>query len=1003
MNALEPMTPTRLLALSLQTAVTDSRLDYESSLQSETAPHWDAVVITASDRNQAEGFSKQIEYRRQRGQLPVSTEFLIIPDEGDVRIGSGGSTLSVIRTLKERFGTFRDRRFLCIHAGGSSQRCPQYSALGKLFSPFCTMLGEDPATLFDEFLVTMASLPAKMKDGMLILSGDVALLYNPEMCDFGTADASIVTFREPAVTGTAHGVCLQNPETGNVKEFLHKRPVPELTAKGAVDEQGNCCIDTGMVYFGTGILERLLSLVDTDKKYRAMVNGDVRLSLYGDVNYALSETATLESLLAQTPEGEWGPALTSARKALWNAIGSFTMKCQILSPAHFIHLGSVPEILRLMDTDIREYQALGWQKQIDSVIQRADVAGYQAVLSPDADIGTGCYLEVSHIHSQAKVGDRCYISYCDLHEETVPDDMLVHGLKLRDGTFVCRILSTSDNPKEHRLFGKELDTVVTELGLRETDLWDDEDPHTLWNARLYPECESMREGVRASLRMYAMVRDGDTKAVQKWTAMPRKSLASSFRDADPGALIEWNTHMADLVRMHAVKRLIRSSAPSKQAVAVLKTPRLSNTQTAWLKHEISQLDLRDPEQFSYAIRLYGYLGVALNDKTYIRSCFQTIADTVRSSFFKRHPYPADARIVQDEITVRLPLRVNWAGGWSDTCPHCLEHGGTVLNTAIRIGGCDPVEVRIRKIAEPKIVLASEDLAVWGEFDSLEPLQNTGDPRDAFALQKACLLAGGIIPTEGGDLSDVFERLGGGFEMHSVVRNVPKGSGLGTSSILSAASIKAVRSFIGQPCPDAFVFDAVLAMEQIMTTGGGWQDQVGGLLPGIKYITANPGIPQILTVDRVSVSDATKAELNRRFALIYTGQRRLARNILRDVVIRYIGNDLDSVEAHSESREIASRMRDQLELGNVDGFAALFDEQWRLNQRIDPGTSNDLIDQIFHSIEDLIDARSCCGAGGGGFLQVILKKDITREQLRRRLMAVFADFGVDVWPCELYFG
>jgi fucokinase len=43
----------------------------------------------------------------------------------------------------------------------------------------------------------------------------------------------------------------------------------------------------------------------------------------------------------------------------------------------------------------------------------------------------------------------------------------------------------------------------------------------------------------------------------------------------------------------------------------------------------------------------------------------------------------------------------------------------------------------------------------------------------------------------------------------------------------------------------------------------------------------------------------------------------------------------------------------------------------------------------------------CGAGGGGFLQVILKKGITSEMLRERLSSVFADSGVDVWKCEFW--
>ena len=90
------------------------------------------------------------------------------------------------------------------------------------------------------------------------------------------------------------------------------------------------------------------------------------------------------------------------------------------------------------------------------------------------------------------------------------------------------------------------------------------------------------------------------------------------------------------------------------------------------------------------------------------------------------------------------------------------------------------------------------------------------------------------------------------------------------------------------------------------------------------------------------------------------------------------------------------MRFELERGNVDGFAKLLDYHWELSKKVDAGSSNTLIEQIFSSIEEMIDGRLVCGAGGGGFLQVILKKGITKEQLRERLLDVYQDSGVDVW-------
>ena len=68
--------------------------------------------------------------------------------------------------------------------------------------------------------------------------------------------------------------------------------------------------------------------------------------------------------------------------------------------------------------------------------------------------------------------------------------------------------------------------------------------------------------------------------------------------------------------------------------------------------------------------------------------------------------------------------------------------------------------------------------------------------------------------------------------------------------------------------------------------------------------------------------------------------------------------------------------------------------------IDAGSTNTVIDQIFASIDDFTAGRLICGAGGGGFLQVILKKGVSKDDVHKRLKEVFADNDIDVWDCEL---
>lgn len=213
-------------------------------------------------------------------------------------------------------------------------------------------------------------------------------------------------------------------------------------------------------------------------------------------------------------------------------------------------------------------------------------------------------------------------------------------------------------------------------------------------------------------------------------------------------------------------------------------------------------------------------------------------------------------------------------------------------------------------------------------------------------------------------------------------------------------MKAIFQFLGTEASEDDLYSTVLCMEQIMSTGGGRQDQVGGVTDGIKYISSRPGLQQSIKVQHIELDEETKKELNDRFTLIYTGQRRLARNLLRDVVGRYIGNEPEALYSLNEIQRNATLQRFELERGNVDAFAELLSQHWELSKLLDNGSTNTLIDQIFDSIEDLVVGKMICGAGGGGFLQVVLRKGDSKADLQARLKSVFSDTDIGVWNCEL---
>ncbi|MBR4940789.1 MAG: bifunctional fucokinase/L-fucose-1-P-guanylyltransferase, partial [Clostridia bacterium] len=899
-------------------------------------------------------------------------------------------------------------RILVIHSGGDSKRAPQYSALGKLFSPVPHELPNGRAsTLFDELMIATSSVPSRIREGMMLLSGDVLLLFNPLQIDFSSVGAAAISFKESAETGKNHGVFLRG-EDGYVKRFLHKQPVSHLARLGAVNERGAVDIDTGAVLFSGELVSALQGLfwengAENPEKFNALVNEEVRLSLYGDFLYPLAADSTLEDFYREAPEGSFCPGLTEARTAVWAALSPFKMKLLRLAPAKFIHFGTTGEIMELMSHGVEDYALLGWSKRVNSSVSDA-AAGVNSVLSKNASVGKNCYLEVSYVHNGAVIGDNVLLSYVDVQDRTVPSDVVLHGLKQKDGRFVVRVFGIGDNPKANYcddpgFLGTTLKAFMKNNGIRPEELWSGEDK-SIWTARLYPSCATVGEAVDAALNICAMARgEGDAEL---WRRGERRSLCSGFVDADSEALISWNRRMEELVRMDRLARAIDRGEPAAKAREILQAEALTPVQQDWLEKQISRSDFENLSDISRILRLYYYIGRALGGKEgekYLSRCFETVQKAVLGA-----PAPGgigpNPRIAKDRVCVSLPLRVNFGGGWSDTPPYCLEKGGTVLNAAILLNGQRPVEVTLERIPEKKIVFDSRDMDVHGEFTSLDAVRSTGDPYDPFALQKACLLACGVLPERGGDLESLLEGFGGGFVMRSEVTGVPKGSGLGTSSILSAACVKAVFGFFGKEPADPQIFAHVLRMEQLMSTGGGWQDQAGGLSDGIKYITSAPGFDQELSIRPVEMPQSAKAEFSRRYALIYTGQRRLARNLLRDVVGNYIGSDPEALFALEEIQRLAALMRFELERGDIDSFAALMTRHWELSQAIDKGSANTLIQQIFASVDHLIDGRMVCGAGGGGFLQVILKKDVSPAQLRDRLKEVFEDSDVDLWDCSL---
>ena len=1005
--------------LFLRQSYLDSWEDYCRSLQKANFIKWDYVVLTASNEAQAESFRMQIRHRLERKLLPASTEYAVLPDPEGKRVGSGGATFNVLDYIvKEHLkkapdggDPFKGKRILVIHSGGDSKRVPQYSALGKLFSPVPRELPDGRgSTLFDEFMIAMSGVPSRISEGMLVLSGDVLLLFNPLQIDAQFTGAAAISVKEPVETGKDHGVFL-NDGRGNVKNFLHKQSKERLCEIGAVNEHGTVDLDTGAILMSAGLLDALYGLISTDgkpdeEKFREFVNERARISFYGDFLYPLASDATLEQYYLEKPEGEDTPELRACRKKIWDAIASYSLKLLCLSPARFIHFGTTRELLSLVTDEIADYEFLDWKSQVVSTCrEERDYAVYSSYVGRRAVIRDGAYLENSYVLDKSVVGAGSIISNLKLRNVAVPAHVVLHGLMLDNGKYVTRIYGVLDNPKSTYERADFLYTTLKDFTEKyEMDLavlWENE-KRDLWNAKLYPVCDTMEESVEWALKLYGMTEKDSPEDYADWVKQERMSLSESFNCADVKKMLCWQNDLENRIVSRIFIDRLAEGIYYEDALKVLGRRGMTEEIYRTLMYDAEQADFSQKIRIYYAVSRYmkdrqlRFDGQAYDYPEGL--CFKTIQSEVYKEAVKLLPDSSRYHIVKERVDVQLPVRVNWGGGWTDTPPYCNENGGIVLNAAISLNNILPVQITVKRLPEYYVEFESQDIGVHGTVHTVEDIRNCHNPYDSFALHKAALITCGIVPLADSSetLEEILKRLGGGIYLSTQVVGIPKGSGLGTSSILAGACIKGIFEFLGIEKTEEEISNLVLCMEQIMSTGGGWQDQVGGLINGIKLISTRPGMNQTVEVSQVKVPHEAMQELQERFALIYTGQRRLARNLLRDVIGNYIGARPQSIQALKEMKPTATLMTYYLERGDIDSFAELLNRHWELSKQLDEGSTNSCIDQIFMACEDLITARFIAGAGGGGFIMVILKKGVTRETLRQRLAAIFQDSGVDVW-------
>ena len=349
-----------------------------------------------------------------------------------------------------------------------------------------------------------------------------------------------------------------------------------------------------------------------------------------------------------------------------------------------------------------------------------------------------------------------------------------------------------------------------------------------------------------------------------------------------------------------------------------------------------------------------------------------------SSFLLPRKQIADDQIVWG----RSPVRIDIAGGWTDTPPYCLMEGGNVINLAIELNGQPPLQAYVKPSKDYRIVLRSIDLGAVEVVETTEQLMDFMHVGSPFSIPKAALVLAGF-DNSSPSLLQQLQSFGSGIEL-TLLSAIPAGSGLGTSSILAATVLGALNDFCGLGWDKNEIGHRTLMLEQMLTTGGGWQDQFGGVLGGVKLLQTGRGFAQNPQVRWLPNDLWTQPEYRPCHLLYYTGITRTAKQILAEIVRRMFLNDNAELRLLREMKEHTMEMYEAIQQNDFQRMGLLMRKTWQQNLALDSGTNPPAVASLTNLIDDLCLGYKLPGAGGGGYLYMIAKDPEAAARIKQIL-------------------
>lgn len=883
-------------------------------------------------------------------------------DPQDARLGSGGGTVWILDRFRSRHPE-SEGKTIVVHAGGESRRLPAYAAMGKSMIPVPVMRwaeGEKiDQTLLDLQLPGLRSLLEKSPKrlGVLVASGDALVTLPAKMPEVPDADVVCLGIWEEDELARNHGVFFLPRASGGDSarlDFMLQKPTLETLAD--LKRSHYCLMDAGVWLLSERAVDKLRLLSQRAKRAGRPYD------LYSDfgcglgMNPSKADDATAELSVAIIPvtEGKFyhfgtTRQLLSSTLSLQNIVAdqrrilfSFTKPSQSLFVQNSLlemKLTSANSNIWIENCELGKGWTLSTCNMLTGIPANDWTIHLHAGQCVDMiPVGKDAWALRPYGFDDAMRGD-CGDEATRLLGCTFEEWLRVRDL---DNTFVGTDIQCA------HIYPVASDLDSLQIMLR----WMLSEPQLEEGKRLWIESEK--------LSAHEIM---DCVNIERLESQRRSLLRKDLQllSSNPQSVF-YQLDLEDVARKY---RNLELPAPVLLDEDSRDVNRMRN---AMLRSRIAQLEGRDGKQEeAIAFEVMRNAVIAVSDTSRINPRLSVAPDQI--------------------VWARSPARIDLAGGWSDTPPYSLLNGGSVVNVAVEINGQPPLQVFVKPCKDYKIVMRSIDLGASETLTAHEELLDFARVGSPFSIPKAALAIAGFAPGfsshESESLETRLKEFGSGIEI-TLLSALPAGSGMGTSSILAATTLGALSDFCGLGLTSDEICERTLLLEQLLTTGGGWQDQYGGVLPGVKLLQTQPGLLQTPSVSWLPEAIFRDAEYAPCHVLCYTGLTRTAKGILAEIVKRMFLNDGSTLRLLEAMKRHSMDMAEAIQRRDFKRYGALVGETWRQNKKIDSGTCPEGVAAIIRQVEDLTLGLKLPGAGGGGYLYMVAKDPEAAAIIRSRL-------------------